>query len=606
MQWEDKCIDEKLLFYDIEVFAKDALVVFMDVNENIVAEYHLSPRTSGNPFEPIRSLIQDKILVGYNNYHYDDRILTLMMSSNPDNKSLKQANDGIIHGVTKYTKISDDIFSLDAFQQISVAKSGLKKIEANIGMDIEETPYDFDREDQLSPSELEEVFEYCRHDVRATVRIFKMRWESYFVPKFHILKMLPKELALKAVRWNTTTITQTILMGNSSSTKIAPRIPEGGYIHFDEYPFLPQEVIDMWTDPEEKTKKITVTECDVNFEFGFGGLHGVPIHNIKDYHNVKLLDVASMYPNLLIQFNGLEGATERYKEIVEERLKIKHKDPVASNALKLIINSTYGLMRPEYSRIYNPKAASAICFMGQISLFDLCLRLYAEGYRIVNVNTDGVAFTGNDEYSYKTVWEEWEKDYGLTLELSRFDRFYQKDVNNYVAKTREGKIKVKGGDVKKYHDTVDFPKDLADPVGDSWNNTNSYAIVSKAVVDCLLGNAQEVEDVIMENLDKPILFQFILQAGNTYKGNIDEEGNRDYQKINRVFAVKEKYAEPQVYKYKIELDEEGNELVRKAKYPDAPEKMMIVNGDLTGFSLRKYADLGYYASLCNKVLTRWR
>ena len=133
MIFENKSVDNALLFYDIEVFAKDALIVFMDVDCNIVAEYHLSPDSIGNPFKPIRDLIKGKILVGYNNYHYDDYILTLMMSNHPENETLKQANDCIIKGVSQYIKTIDkDIFSLDAFQQISVSKSSLKKFEISI------------------------------------------------------------------------------------------------------------------------------------------------------------------------------------------------------------------------------------------------------------------------------------------------------------------------------------------------------------------------------------------------------------------------------------------------------------------------------------------
>ena len=58
---------DELLFYDIESFKHDAMVVFKDINYNIVGEFH-------NNFEGIHDVIQDKILVGFNNYHYDDYV----------------------------------------------------------------------------------------------------------------------------------------------------------------------------------------------------------------------------------------------------------------------------------------------------------------------------------------------------------------------------------------------------------------------------------------------------------------------------------------------------------------------------------------------------
>ena len=78
-----------LLFYDIEVFKYDSLVVFKDIDNNVIAKYWSTRmRTKEDEvsgFEGIRELIKGNVLVGYNNYHYDDLILTAMMN---DVKSL--------------------------------------------------------------------------------------------------------------------------------------------------------------------------------------------------------------------------------------------------------------------------------------------------------------------------------------------------------------------------------------------------------------------------------------------------------------------------------------------------------------------------------------
>ena len=103
----------KLLFYDIETFQYDALAVFKNINNEVVAHFWSNPergraeyegrkwvadiKPSG--FEGIPNLIQDRILVGYNNYHYDDDMLTTMMNDFTNVPSmLKRQNDRIISG----------------------------------------------------------------------------------------------------------------------------------------------------------------------------------------------------------------------------------------------------------------------------------------------------------------------------------------------------------------------------------------------------------------------------------------------------------------------------------------------------------------------------
>ena len=79
---------ENLLFYDIEVYKYDAFVVFKDINKNTLRIFH-------NEFEELQDFIKGKILVGYNNYFYDDLILTKMIKG-WTNHQLKEFNDRII------------------------------------------------------------------------------------------------------------------------------------------------------------------------------------------------------------------------------------------------------------------------------------------------------------------------------------------------------------------------------------------------------------------------------------------------------------------------------------------------------------------------------
>ncbi|MGK9295795.1 hypothetical protein [Melissococcus plutonius] len=559
---------QNYLFYDIEVFKEDALVVFKNIKKEIVKIFH-------NNFDGVLDLITDKILVGYNNYWYDDAVLTAMIAHwSP--YQIKQLNDRIISG-DRVKKIHPSIQSLDCFQQIDVAKPSLKKIEGNFGKSIIESKIDFTIDRKLTPDELKETIDYCSYDVDTTIDIFKLRQKDYFEPKQLVIDMLPDKQQAYAKKWNTTTISANVL-----APKPMPKwadIRLGAYDKNGNYELLdipPQGAIDLWLTKDKG--KYTHKEFGCDLEFSFGGLHGVPNNKQKRFENVLLLDVASLYPNIIMKLNALGKSTKTYQQIVERRLSIKHTDKQLSGALKLVINSCYGLLNNEYSTLYNPKAAKSVCMYGQICLYDLCKRL-APTCKLVNINTDGVAFTTQSDY-YKTIWHEWEEDYGFTLELDSFDLFIQKDVNNYIGLKNE-EIKVKGGDVGRYKK-------------DAWFKNNNLRIVDIAIVNKLVYD-KDILETIMENLDQPKLFQMILQAGGTYKGTFDAEGNK-YNKINRVFPLKQ----GGVLLYKKRKDDG---LVR---FPDTPDHMLVWNDDVDKITdFKKKIDINFYYSLIQKVLERW-
>lgn len=590
------------LFYDIEVFSNESFVVFKDYDKKVVAILSNSKNEIDTEavqedsfivgeFDKIAKVISNKVLIGFNNYYYDDYILTLMMRYRISQKRIKNENDLIITGFKPDYGIDQRIQSLDCFQQISVARSGLKKIEANMGKAIIESEVAFDIDRALTEDEYQEVIKYCCHDVDTTIDIFKLRWNSYFLPKLQIVDRL-KFAKEKSLKYNTTTITASLLT-EGKNVKKWNKLFNGYYVSFRN---TPKDAVNLWQEHfYDKKGKVSVENFDCVFEFGFGGLHGVN-KTRKKFENVKLLDVASMYPNILINLNVLGDATKRYQDIVDERIKVKHTDPQLQQALKLIINSTYGLLSNKYSKLFNPIGAVSVCVYGQIALYSLCERLYEAGYTLVNINTDGVAFCGEGE-EYKEIWHEWEKDFSLTLELDEFKRWVQKDVNNYVAIDKEDHIKVKGKDVNKYYDTTDFSGDLSliNFAGFSWNNTNTLQIVSHCVVDNLLFGKDPI-DTIIENLDKPIMFQMILQAGNTFKGTFDEYG-RQYQKVNRIFPAR---------KNGVTLKKKRQDGYYN-RFPDTPNKMLVYNEDLTDFdNFSSSVDLNFYKELVMDTLKRWK
>jgi hypothetical protein len=557
--------DAQYLFFDIEVFKYNAMVVFKDENKKLLRVFH-------NNFKGLLDFIKGKVLVGFNNYHYDDFILHAMIEQK-SNKQIKDLNDRIISGEQmrlKYRKFE----SLDCFQQIDVSNPSLKKIEGNMGRMILESSVPFSIDRELTEEEFYQVLEYCSYDVDMVVELFKMRMKSYFKPKFNLVDMYQDE---KAIRWNTTTISGNLLLKKKLQKWSNIRVEE------ELLELVPADVKEMWLErakdfSKKKTNKtITINEFGNEIQFGFGGLHGAHTE-IKKQKKVKLLDVTSMYPNIILILNVLGEASGKYKSILDRRLAIKHVDKILSEALKLILNSVYGNLNNEYSLLYNPNGALSVCVYGQIALYELCKRI-APYSTILNINTDGVAFIPHDD-AYIEVYKQWEKDFLLQLEEKNFDYIYQKDVNNYIA-IKGDYMECKGADVNRY-------------LEDSIFRNNNARIVDIALVDKITKD-KDILETLKENVHKPHLFQYVLQAGGTYQGTFDEKGNQ-YNKVNRIFASKKEG-------FCIYKKRHDGGLVR---FADSPTKMFLWNqdcNDIDDFS--KIVDLNHYYQLVIKKLERW-
>lgn len=546
-----------ILFFDIEVYHSNAFVVFKDIDKRLKRVFH-------NNFVGLENFIQEKTLVGFNNYFYDDHILHAMLDLKTPYQ-IKSLNDRIIGG--ERPKIKNYRFnSLDVFQQIDVSMPSLKRIEGNLGRMILESSVPFTIDRVLTDDEYADVLDYCIYDVDTTIDAYKMRVNSYFAPKKSLLEMLGDD---KGKRWNTTTLSANVLLQKPLLKWSNIRIPE------EMLELVPPEVVELWLTKEKGS--VTVKEFGCDIEFSFGGLHGVN-PNAKRTENVKLLDVASLYPNIIINIKALGHATESYKDLIRQRIEVKHTDKTLSDALKLVLNSVYGNLNNQYSLLHNPKAALSVCVYGQIVLYDLCKRL-SPFVKIIQVNTDGVAFTTDNDI-YKQVWKDWESDYNLALEEDKYDLFIQKDVNGYIAKTGDS-LKCKGSDVNKYGSDQVFKN----------NNTR---ILHIALVDKLI-YGKDVIETLTENLDKPHLYQYILQAGGTYMGTYDSDGVK-HQKVNRVFAAKK--GDFCLHKKRHDLG--------LVKFPNSPSRMYLWNGECDDIeNFEDIVDLNHYYQLVMTALSRW-
>lgn len=281
---------------------------------------------------------------------------------------------------------------------------------------------------------------------------------------------------------------------------------------------------------------------------------------------IKNFDVASYYPHLMT----ICGYTSRnipspevFENVLEQRMKAKAAgDKVTANALKLVVNTTYGAMLNQYNDLFDPLMGRSVCITGQLFLLEMAQNLYqnVEDLRIVQLNTDGVMIEFYED-QYDEVLEivnEWQSRTGFELEEDSVSMIAQKDVNNYVEVQPNGSVKTKGGYLVR---------GIA-PAG-AFNINNNACIVATALKEYFV-NGTPVEETI-NACDDIFQFQLIAKAGAKYREAyrlVDGE-QVPVQKVNRVYATKdERYGK--LFKVKAEND-------ATAKIEMLPEHCIIDN-----------------------------
>ena len=162
-----------MLFYDFEVFKEDWLVVIMDManrKEHVII----------NDPAALEKLYNDNIndiWTGFNNRHYDQYIFKgILCGFDP-----KKINDYIIVKGNPGWKFSSMFRNvpMNNFDVMPNPPIGLKTLEGFMGSSIQESSVPFDIDRKLTDAELQEVVDYCRHDVQETIKVFIHRKSDF-------------------------------------------------------------------------------------------------------------------------------------------------------------------------------------------------------------------------------------------------------------------------------------------------------------------------------------------------------------------------------------------------------------------------------------------
>ena len=414
-QSENKESDGRLAFYDVEVFPNLFLVNWKYDGET--EEFHRLVNPQPND---IRELIKHK-LVGFNCRRYDNHILygCMMGFSNEELYHLSQkiinGEQGAFFGQAyniSYTDIYD----------FSSEKKSLKQFEIDLGIHHQELGLPWDQ--PVPEAQWEMVSKYCDNDVMATEILFHSpERQADFVAR-EILA----DLAGMSVNDTTNSLTEKIIFGNDKNPQtqfnyrdladISDAHPtedkslDPDYTFFDSKgrPVFPGYTFDY--DPTTK-RAVSMYRGE---ELGEGGkVYAEP----GTYTNVALLDIASMHPSS-IEAEELFGPTytRRFSSIKSARIAIKHKDyatartmmdgklqkyidlieqgkfeaKALAQALKIVINSVYGLTSAKFSNPFRDirNKDNIVAKRGALFMTNLKFEVQRRGFTVAHIKTDSI------------------------------------------------------------------------------------------------------------------------------------------------------------------------------------------------------------------------
>ena len=454
---EEPCVsganvdDERLVFYDVEVFPNLFLVNWKYECEKEPVVRMINPTPSD-----IEGLLHFK-LVGFNCRRYDNHILYARLMGY-DNEQLYKLSQKII---TSVKGRNDGLFgeaynlSYTDIYDYAATKQSLKKWEIELGIHHQELGLPWD---QPVPEELWiKVAEYCDNDVIATEAVhnhLKGDWTA---------RQILADVAGMSYNDTTNSLTTRIIFGKNrkpqtvfnyrdmgdESTAELPDPNSDGYTLFDgKKPIFPGYKYEFGKSTYRGE------------EVGEGGyVYAEP----GMYTNVALLDVASMHPSSIIaeQLFG-EEYTRRFQEIRDARVAIKHKDFDAARkmldgklapylddeskaadlaqALKIAINSVYGLTAASFENPFRDirNKDNIVAKRGALFMVNLKHEVQKRGFTVVHIKTDSIKIADATPEIIQFV-SDYGAMYGYTFE---HEDTYEKIclVNDavYIAKDSEG------------------------------------------------------------------------------------------------------------------------------------------------------------------------
>ena len=423
-------------------------------------------------------------LVSYGNYQTSDKFLAKILS------------DGKSSFLQKY-------LSIDLSQE--ARNCTIEEIGFNLRMKIKaKTPEKF-----------------CLQRIAICEAIFSER-EEYLETKFEIVKEFQlKPRSIMKTRAN--------LAAEILQAKKMPKRPNILLFEFDQYvPFneLPERLVHFYQSIkdrykntlEEKLKqeKFKMTLANLTHTFGVGGVHAAK-EKYRGEGCFLLIDVNQFFPSI-IQNNKLLSVGIKCPEIFDELYKKKVQ--TGKLAYKILINAINGSMNNPYSALYDPQKFYSVTVNGQLIITHLILVLESFFEELIQTNTDGILIRINPvmENTIRDLLELWCRQLHLQVSITKVNKVWQKDVNNYVLQKEDGQLVRKGIFAK--------PTYLS----------NSTPVIYNGILEAVV-NGIKPQNFIIDQYKKESLeeFCFIGKIQGDFTG-IEQQTINGYVKLNKTIC----------------------------------------------------------------------
>lgn len=393
----------RIAFYDVEVFPNLFVICYKFPGEEFI-HFRTNPSAKA-----VKSLL-DLRLIGFNNRKYDNHIM-YAASLGYSNAELFEISQRIVNNEKNATFREAYNLSYADIYDFSTKKQSLKKWEIELGVKHQESSIPWDQ--PVPESQWDDIVEYCKNDVEVTELVF-----DHLASDWGARKILA---ALSGLSVNDTTNQHTCALVFGKER----RPDKSKFVYTDLSEMFPGYTFDKFKGSSYRGE-----------DPGEGGyVYSEPGY----YENVALLDVASMHPTSIEQLNLFGPYTQRYSELKQARVAIKHKDMDALNklfdgrlveiaknydldelgkALKIPINSMYGLTSAKFD---NPawdsrNVDNIVAKRGALFMIDLKHYVQDElGLTVAHIKTDSIKIPGATPDDIQKVMD-FGKRYGYDFE----------------------------------------------------------------------------------------------------------------------------------------------------------------------------------------------
>ena len=434
--------NEKVIFFDTEVFPNLFVVCYKIEGDNKPVVRMINPSRLD-----IENLLKFR-LVGFNCRRYDNHLLyACLMGYN--NEQLYKLSQKIVSGEKNcffgeaYNASYTDVYDF------SSKKQSLKKFEIELGIHHQELGLAWDK--PVAENLWNKVAEYCENDVRATEAVFNARKADFTA------RQILADVAGMTVNDTTNSLTTRIIFGSDKhpQSKFQYRNMSGAFT--GDYTVFDEKNRPIFPEYKFENGKSTYRGEEV----GEGGyVYAEP----GIYGNVALLDIASMHPSSIVAENLFgDEYTRRFKDILDARIAIKHKDfkraktmlngalskyltdeesaSDLAQALKIAINSVYGLTSANFDNPFRDKRNidNIVAKRGALFMINLKHEVQNLGYTVAHIKTDSIKIPDADEKIINFVMD-YGKKYGYNFEHeATYDRMCLVNDTVYIARYKDGK-----------------------------------------------------------------------------------------------------------------------------------------------------------------------